>query len=68
MIDYRSEDVTEVVLGLTEGRGADLVVDPVGSTLVAPLGGLRPEGRVVFFGNAGRTTLELDLWPALQAN
>ncbi|MGV0908299.1 quinone oxidoreductase family protein [Martelella sp. FOR1707] len=67
-IDHRAEDVTAAVMRLTDGRGVDLVVDPVGSTLAGSLAALRPEGRLVFVGNAGRAALELDLWPALQAN
>lgn len=67
-IDYRSTDVREAVMQLTSGRGVDLVVDPVGSTLKDSLAVLRPEGRLVFVGNAGRSSLDLDLWPALQAN
>jgi NADPH:quinone reductase-like Zn-dependent oxidoreductase len=67
-IDHRSADVIETVLRLTEGRGVDLVVDPVGATLQTSLAALRPEGRLVFVGNAGGSQLSIDLWPALQAN
>jgi NADPH2:quinone reductase len=67
-IDHRAADVVDTVMRLTEGRGADLVVDPVGTTLQDSLAVLRPEGRLVFVGNAGGSQLSLDLWPALQAN
>jgi len=67
-VDHRTTDVAQEVLRLTGGQGADLVVDPVGSTLKDSLASLRPEGRLVFVGNAARSSLELDLWPALQAN
>lgn len=67
-IDHRSADVVDTVMRLTEGRGADLVVDPVGTTLQASLAVLRPEGRLVFVGNAGGSQLTIDLWSALQAN
>jgi len=67
-IDHRTSDVEAQVRRLTAGRGVDLVLDPVGSTLRASLAMLRPEGRLVFVGNAGRAPLELDLWHALQAN
>ena len=67
-IDHRTADVVAEVVRLTEGRGVDLVIDPVGTTLQTSLATLRPEGRLVFVGNAGGTKLELDLWPALQAN
>jgi NADPH2:quinone reductase len=68
VIDHRSADVVDTVMRLTEGRGADLVVDPVGTTLQSSLAALRPEGRLVFVGNAGGSQLGIDLWPALQAN
>jgi NADPH:quinone reductase len=67
-IDHRTADVAAEVMRLTGGRGVNLVVDPVGSTLKSSLASLRPEGRLIFVGNAGRTALDLDLWPALQAN
>ncbi|EPX63957.1 NADP-dependent quinone oxidoreductase [Cystobacter fuscus DSM 2262] len=67
-IDHRKEDVAAEVKRLTDGLGADLVVDPVGSTLAVSLAALKPEGRLVFVGNAGGSALTLDLWPALQAN
>ncbi|MFD1330393.1 zinc-binding alcohol dehydrogenase family protein [Methylopila musalis] len=67
-IDHRAADVVAEVMRLTDGRGADLVVDPVGATLGTSLAALRPEGRLVFVGNAGGGGLDLDLWPALQAN
>ncbi|HEV2553348.1 MAG TPA: zinc-binding alcohol dehydrogenase family protein [Bosea sp. (in: a-proteobacteria)] len=67
-IDHREVDVAEEVMRLTEGRGVDLVVDPVGATLRTSLAVLRSEGRLVFVGNAGGSNLQLDLWPALQAN
>jgi NADPH:quinone reductase-like Zn-dependent oxidoreductase len=67
-IDHRMSDVTEEVMRLTDGRGVNHVVDPVGSTLKCSLASLQPEGRLVFVGNAGRAALDLDLWSALQAN
>ncbi|GAB3046339.1 quinone oxidoreductase family protein [Stenotrophomonas tumulicola] len=67
-IDHRVVDVAEEVARLTAGRGVDLVIDPVGSTLQASLAVLRAEGRLVFVGNAGGAKLDLDLWPALQEN
>ncbi|MDQ1080264.1 zinc-binding alcohol dehydrogenase family protein [Pseudoroseomonas cervicalis] len=67
-IDHRAVDPVEAVLRHTGGRGVDLVLDPVGSTLQASLAALRPEGRLVFVGNAGGAGLEVSLWPALQAN
>jgi NADPH:quinone reductase len=50
-INYRDEDFRQVVLDLTEGRGADVVFDPVGGDVfdkslrcVAPLARLLPIG------------------------
>lgn len=68
VIDHRSQDVAEAVLSHTGGRGADLVVDPVGTTLQSSLRALVPEGRLVFVGNAGGGSLAPDLWPAMAAN
>jgi NADPH:quinone reductase-like Zn-dependent oxidoreductase len=42
VIDRQETDVTEEVLRLTGGRGANLVIDPVGSTLQASLSALAP--------------------------
>jgi NADPH2:quinone reductase len=67
-IDHHATDVVDAVMHLTAGRGVDLVIDPVGATLQNSLAVLRPEGRLVFVGNAGGSKLSLDLWPALQAN
>ena len=61
-------DVTDEVLRLTGGRGADLVIDPVGSTLQASLSALAPEGRLVFVGNAGGGGLNVELWQPMQNN
>jgi NADPH:quinone reductase len=68
VIDRQETDVTDAVLRLTGGRGADLVVDPVGSTLQASLSALTPEGRLVFVGNAGGGGLTVELWQAMQNN
>ncbi|WP_185984255.1 quinone oxidoreductase family protein [Aureimonas mangrovi] len=68
VLDHRSDDIAEAVRELTEGRGADLVVDPVGTTLPVSLKALVPEGRLVFVGNAGGGALNPDLWPAMEAN
>ncbi len=51
VIDYRSEDVTERVLDLTEGRGVDLTLNPIsGETLKSDLDALAPLGTAVLFG------------------
>jgi NADPH2:quinone reductase len=68
IINRLENDVVEEVLRLTDGRGADLVIDPVGSTLQASLSALAPEGRLVFVGNAGGGGLDVDLWQPMQNN
>lgn len=68
VIDRLEQDVVDQVRRLTVGRGADLVIDPVGSTLKASLAALAPEGRLVFVGNAGGGSLDVDLWPPMQNN
>lgn len=68
VIDRLEKDVVKEVLRLTDGKGADLVIDPVGSTLQASLSALAPEGRLVFVGNAGGRGLDIDLWEPMQNN
>jgi NADPH:quinone reductase len=55
VVDYRSADVTAEVLRLTDGRGADLVLESVGGdTFRASLAAARRvTGRVVVYGVAG---------------
>jgi NADPH2:quinone reductase len=54
-IDYRATDFVEEVRRLTDGRGADVVVDPVGgTTLQGSLRCLAYRGRCVSVGDAGR--------------
>lgn len=68
VIDRLAQDVVGEVRRLTGGKGADLVIDPVGTTLQASLCALAVEGRLVFVGNAGGGGLDIDLWPAMQNN
>jgi NADPH:quinone reductase-like Zn-dependent oxidoreductase len=68
VIDRSSEDLVETVQKITEGKGVDLLIDPVGATLTVSLALLAPEGRLVFVGNAGSGGLTVDLWPAMQSN
>ncbi|MCO5731623.1 zinc-binding alcohol dehydrogenase family protein [Rhizobium sp. SSA_523] len=68
VVDRLKRDVGEEVRRLTDGKGVDLVIDPVGSTLQASLSALAPEGRLVFLGNAGGGKLDVDLWRPMQNN
>lgn len=52
-IDYRNEDVREVVLEATKGRGANVVFDPVGGDMFdISLRCIAPEGRIIPMGFA----------------
>jgi NADPH2:quinone reductase len=56
-IDYTATDFVEEVRRLTDGRGADVIVDSVGgSNLQRSLHCLAYRGRCVTFGDAGRET------------
>ena len=53
-INYATADVAAEVLRLTDGRGVDLVVDPVGGrTLEASIAALAYRGRISWVGQAG---------------
>jgi NADPH2:quinone reductase len=53
LIDYRSEDLRTKVLGLTDGRGADVIYDPVGgAAFEASMRCIAPEGRLIPMGFA----------------
>lgn len=66
-IDYRAEDVAERALELTDGRGVDLVVDPIGgSTLESSIAALAYRGRISWIGNAGREPA--DVWRLMEKN
>jgi len=53
LIDYTKENLKERVLALTDGRGADVIYDPVGGDVFdASLRCIAPEGRIVVVGFA----------------
>jgi NADPH2:quinone reductase len=59
-IDYTKDDFVARVRELTEGRGADVIVDSVGgSNLQRSLLALAYRGRCLTFGNAGREAKSL---------
>ena len=67
VVNYRTEDVTAQVLDLTNGRGADLVVEHVGGDLFgASLNSLRKNGRLVTCGGHGGEVVELDIIPVFR--
>ena len=68
-INYAREDVAARVRELTDGRGVDLVVDPVGgSTLEASIAALAYRGRVSWVGRAGREPAPPEVWPLMEKN
>ncbi len=61
-INYRDNDAADEARRLTDGRGVDLVVDPVGgSTLQGSLRALAYRGRAITVGNAGRERIAVDV-------
>lgn len=60
-IDYVADDLVDSVRRITDGRGVDLVVDSVGSTLFDSIRSLAYRGRVSYVGNAGRDGRPLDV-------
>ena len=54
---------------LTDRRGVNLVVDPVGgSTLESSIASLAYRGRVSWVGRAGREDRVPEVWPIMQKN
>jgi len=50
-IDYRTADVAEAVREITDGRGADVILDPIGGrSFISSYRMLAPLGRLVIFG------------------
>jgi NADPH2:quinone reductase len=68
-INYREKDAATETYRLTDGHGADLVVDPVGgSTLEQSIAALAYRGRISWVGNAGREENPPNIWPIMQKN
>lgn len=64
-INYREDDVAAAARRLTDGRGVDLVLDSVGSTLPASIAALAYRGRISYVGNAGRDIQPVDVAPLM---
>ncbi|WP_395690107.1 NAD(P)H-quinone oxidoreductase [Nocardioides sp.] len=61
-IDYREQDFVAEVHAVTDGRGADVVLDNMGAKyLDRNLDALATEGRLVIIGMQGGTRAELDI-------
>lgn len=59
-IDYKREDIRERVKALTDGRGADVIYDPVGGSVFdASLRAIAPGGRILAVGFASGTVPQI---------
>jgi NADPH2:quinone reductase len=67
-IDYRATDFADEARRLTSGRGVDLVLDSVGSTLPGSIRSLAYRGRISYVGNAGRDQQPVDIDALMQGN
>jgi len=68
-IDYTQTNVATEVLRLTDGKGVDLVIDPIGGrTLEGSVAALAYRGRISWIGNAGRDSSPPVLWPLMEKN
>ena len=68
-IDYRTQDVPAEVMRLTDGRGVDLAVDPVGGrALEGSIASLAYRGRISWMGNAGADDQRPNIWPLMEKN
>jgi NADPH2:quinone reductase len=60
LIDYRSEDIRKKVKEFTDGRGADVIYDPIGGDVFdASLRCVNFEGRIIVIGFAGGTIQQI---------
>ena len=68
-INYKTGDVVKSVMRITENRGVDLVVDPVGgATLQGSILSLAYRGRISMVGSAGREAMTVDVSPLMAGN
>lgn len=68
-INYQRDDVVQSVMKLTDNKGVNLVVDPVGgSTLQGSILSLGYRGRVSMVGRAGREAMTVDVSTMMGGN
>lgn len=67
-INYLDHDFADEVRRLTDGRGVDLVVDSVGSTMAGSIRSLAYRGRISAVGDAGRDIQPVDIGPLKGGN
>jgi NADPH2:quinone reductase len=59
-IDYKAEDIRERIKALTDGRGADVIYDPVGGAVFdASLRSIAADGRILIIGFASGTVPQI---------
>jgi NADPH2:quinone reductase len=68
-INYRDDDLVRETRRLTNGRGADVIVDPIGgTTLQQSIAALAYRGRIAWVGRAGRELVKHDVSSLMQGN
>jgi len=68
-INYRARDFVVAVREITNGHGADLIVDPVGGrTLQGSIDAAAYRGRIVNVGSAGRDGIQPDVYSLRPGN
>jgi NADPH2:quinone reductase len=68
-INYQRDDVVSEVMRLTDKKGADVIVDPVGgTTLQSSILALAYRGRVSMVGAAGREPMKVDVSTMMGGN
>ena len=67
-INYATTDFADEARRITGGRGVDLVLDSVGSTLAGSIRALAYRGRISYVGNAGRDSTLLDVSALMAGN
>ena len=68
-INYRTGDVVKSVMKLTDSKGVNLVVDPVGgATLQSSILSLAYRGRISMVGAAGREAMTVDVSSLMAGN
>lgn len=62
LINYREHDFVELLLQKTDGRGADVILDPIGGEYLArDIRALAPHGRIAVIGNQSNTTSTINV-------
>jgi len=68
-INYLTNDTVKSVMKITDNKGVDLVVDPVGgATLQSSILSLAYRGRISMVGAAGREAMTVDVSPLMAGN